>query len=181
MNVQFARPNVSDLVFQVYDRSIHPELATTFAGRAFAHHHYLAEVRICDAGHFVALRMANATITEIAGPADQLLPKRKRSFRQRVHGSRHRSVQFSCGVHYDAGFHVEQLDPDIFLNFHQELAIDAGRVEVAHTFPAGTRFSPQPISLIRVDAQRDSLLIHAYHTFPENCAVVKSQSLFELR
>ena len=56
---------------------------------------------------------------------------------------------------------------------------DSERVEVAFEFPSATRFSPPPLSLLRVDAQPDSLLVHAYHTFPDGCAVVKSQSLFE--
>lgn len=181
MPVRFARPNVADLVFQVFERSVHPELTTCYARQVFVRDDYLAEARICDAGHLVSLRNRNGTVTEVAGASDQLLPSARRSFRQRVRGSRHRGATLTGGMRYDAGFQVEQLEPDLFLNFHQELLIDAQRVEVSHEFPAGTRFSPPPLSLLRVDAQSDSLLVHAYHTFPESCAVVKSQSLFELR
>lgn len=180
MNVKFARPNVTDLMFQVLERSVHPELLTVFAQRSFSGPAYRADVRICQAGHAVSLRRDGRTITEVAAPRDQLLPRQGRSFAQRLSGSRHRSVRFPGGLQYEASFHVERLEPDLFLNFHRELQVDAGRVELAHAFPAGTRFSPEPLSLIRADAQPDSLLIHAYHTFPEECAVVKSQSLFEL-
>ena len=77
-------------------------------------------------------------------------------------------------------YHIERLNADLFLSFHNELLMDLERVELAHRFPSENRFSPEPVSLIRIDAQPDSLLLHSYHTFPESCAVVKSQSLFEL-
>lgn len=179
MKVQFARPKVSDLTFQVFERSIHPELINTHDRALFLRDDYEADARITDAGHVVSLRINEETITEFAGSRDQLLPTCQRSFRQRVQGSRHRSVRFDCGVRYEVGFQVEQMPADLFLNFHQELLIDSERVEVAFEFPSATRFSPPPLSLLRVDAQPDSLLVHAYHTFPDGCAVVKSQSLFE--
>ncbi len=34
---------------------------------------------------------------------------------------------------------------------------------------------------VRTDAERNGLLVHAVHTFPECSAVVRSQSLFELQ
>jgi hypothetical protein len=33
---------------------------------------------------------------------------------------------------------------------------------------------------VQTDVWTHSLLIHAFHTFPEDCAIVKTQSLFEL-
>jgi len=180
MSVSFARPDVSELTFQVFGRSVHPELTTVFARREFRHAAYTAELLICEAGHMVGFRSHDSTVTEIATTGDHPLPRRLRSFRQRLNGNRHRSVRFAHGVLYEVSFHVERLDPEVYLNFHHELLIDSGRVELAHSFPASTRFSPKPLSLIRADAQQDSLLVHTYHTFPENSAVVKSQSLFEL-
>lgn len=179
MHVKFARPHVTDLTFQVFERSVHPELLNVFAHRAFTANAYTADVRICDAGHTVGLRRAAGTITEVAASRDQILPRKGRSFLQKLTGSRNRSARYAGGLQYETSFHVERLDPDVFLNFHRELQLDADRVELSVSFPAGARFAPEPLSLIRVDAQRQSLLIHAYHTFPEECAVVKSQSLFE--
>jgi hypothetical protein len=34
--------------------------------------------------------------------------------------------------------------------------------------------------VIRTEVSRESILVYAFHTFPEHCAIVKTQSLFEL-
>ncbi|MFQ5732405.1 MAG: DUF2617 family protein [Planctomycetaceae bacterium] len=178
MSVKFARPSIADLTFQVFGRSVHPELFDVYAVREFWNDAYSVGVRICEAGHVVAFRLDELTVTEVVSTHDQPLPRRCRSFCQKLGGSRNRSARFG-GLNYEVSFHVERLDAEVFQNFHQELLVDAERVELAHRFPAGNRFSPEPLSLLRADAQPDSLLVHAYHTFPEHCAVVKSQSLFE--
>jgi hypothetical protein len=180
MSVQYARPCVSDLAFQVFARSVHPELFVVYDSRCFVTDGYVADVRICEAGHVASFRIADGTVTEIAATREQPLPRNLRSFSQRISGSRTRSLRFGSGIRYEVSYHIERLDAELFLNFHQELLLDLGRVELAHRFPSENRFAPEPLSLIRADAQADSLLLHSYHTFPENCAVVKSQSLFEL-
>jgi Protein of unknown function DUF2617 len=180
MTVKYARPSVSDLAFQVFGRSVHPELFTVYDSRTFVTDGYVADVRICEAGHVASFRVGDGTVTEVAATRGQPLPRNLRSFSQRLSGSRTRSLRFDSGIRYEVSYHIERLEPELFLNVHQELLMDLGRVELAHRFPSGNRFAPDPLSLIRADAQADGLLLHSYHTFPENCAVLKSQSLFEL-
>jgi hypothetical protein len=67
----------------------------------------------------------------------------------------------------------------VFLNLHEELSIDCGRADLAYRFPPANRLAPEALSLIRTEVCPRSLLIHAFHTFPESAAVVKTQSLFE--
>jgi hypothetical protein len=75
---------------------------------------------------------------------------------------------------------MERLEPIVFLNFHEELSADCKRAAVHYRFPTENRLSPEPLSLLRTDSGPRSLLIHAFHTFPESCSVLKTQSLFEL-
>jgi hypothetical protein len=75
---------------------------------------------------------------------------------------------------------VEVLDREVYLRFHEELLSDCDRAALALRFPAGNRLAPGPLSLIQTDSSADSLLVHAFHTFPENCAIVKTQTLFEI-
>lgn len=180
MGVGFARTSVSNLVFHLYGRSVHPELFDNFAEKAIWRTDYNAVIRICDAGHTVGFRYDGRTVTEVAATRDQVLPQRKRLLEKRLRGHRDESFRFDNGLLYQASYQLEQLDPEVFLNFHEELLVDCERADVAHLFPAGNRLSPMPLSLIVADADAHSLLIHAYHTFPECYAVVKTQSLFEL-
>ncbi len=180
MSVGFARPNSSNLVFQVYGRSVHPELFQTFAALQIWQQTYNAKIQICDAGHVVCFREGGTTVTEVTATRQQSLPQQKRFLDRRLKGCRDEAVQFDGGLRYSASYQLEKLDPEVYLNAHDELLKDCRRAALFHRFPAASRLAPGPISLIRTEADTQTLLIHAYHTFPENCVVVKTQSLFEL-
>jgi hypothetical protein len=180
MSISFARPDIANLEFQLYERSVHPELFRIHAQTRADQTDYTALVRICDAGHTVSFRYAGATVTEVTAAHGQPLPQQKRVIERRLKGCRDDCIEFPSGLRYQVSYQLEELDPDIFLNFHEELVIDCNQANVAHRFPSVSRLAPGPLSLIRFDSGPDSLLVHAFHTFPESCAVVKTQSLFEL-
>jgi hypothetical protein len=179
MSVSFARPDILNLEFHLYGRSVHPELFQVYAESEVWQQAYMAVIRICEAGHTVGFRFGETTITEVTATRQQALPMKKRFFERRLRGNKDESFQFEGGLQYHVSYQLEQLDPEVFLNFNEELLIDCARAEVSHRFPPGNRLDPQPLSLIRTDIAARSLLIHAFHTFPESSAVVKTQSLFE--
>ena len=180
MSVGFARPDISQMVFRVYGRSIHPELVRMFAETRAWHDAYCASIRICETGHAVEMRFGNEVVTEITSTRMQPLPQQKRLLERRLCGQHDESITLPGGVRYQASYQLEQLDHEVFLNFNEELLLDCGKAEISHRFPPSSRIAPGPLSLIRVNAETDSLLIHAYHTFPDSNAVIKTQSLFEL-
>jgi len=180
MSISFARPDIAQLKFQLYGRSVHPELFQIHAEADVWHQTFLAVIRVCDAGHTVELRTSDETVTEVMATRNQLLPQQNRLVNRRLRGHHDESVEFRSGLSYQASFHLEELDPDVFLDFNEELIVDSGQAKVAYHFPSMNRLSPGPLSVIRAESTSDSLLVHAYHTFPESCAVVKTQSLFEL-
>ncbi len=180
MNVGFARPKVTDLVFHLFARPLHPELFHVHADTEIWQNRYHALIQICDAGHLVTFRSQDQTISELTATRSQPLPQRKRLVEKRLSGSRDESVRFGSGIGYHVSFQLEQLEPDVFLNFHEELLLDCARADVAHRFPAGNRLAPAPLSLVKTDIWPHSLLIHTFHTFPESCAIIKTQSLFEI-
>ena len=180
MKVTFARPDIADLVFFLYGRSVHPELFKVYAEAVITHSRYTAHLRICDAGHVVEFRYGDRTITEVTAARQQALPEKRRVLERRIRGSRDDAHFFQGGPEYQVSYQLEQLDPVVYMNFHEELLVDCCRADVAYRFPTETRLAPTPLSLIRTDASSTSLLIHSYHTFPDRHAVMKTQSLFEL-
>lgn len=180
MNVGFARPDVSELVFYLYGRSVHPELFRIYTDAAVVQSAFQARIRICDAGHMVEFRTRDGIAVEITASQHQLLPQKKRFLEKRIRGSRDDAFRFESGIRYQVSYQLERLDPEVYLNFHEELSLDCDRAEIAHRFHSGSRLAPGPLSLIQTDVSPDSLLVHAFHTFPESCAIVKTQSLFEL-
>ncbi len=180
MSVGFVRPNSSQLMLHVYGRSVHPELFRTFAETEIAADRYAATLRICDTGHSITFRHKGHTVTELIASRDQLLPQKKRLLEKSLRGCRDEMVHFDGGLRYSVSYQLERLEPNVFLNFHEELSADCKRVAISYRFPTENRLSPEPLSLLRTDAGGRSLLIHAFHTFPESCSVLKTQSLFEL-
>jgi hypothetical protein len=167
-------------MLHVYGRSVHPELFRVFAEAELRQGGYSARLRICDAGHTISFHYDARTVTELTASRDQLLPQKKRLLEKSLRGCRDESVPFEGGLRYSVSYQMERLEPTLFLNFHEELLADSKRAAVAYRFPAENRLSPEPLSLLRAEAGSRNLLVHAYHTFPESCTVLKTQSLFEL-
>jgi len=180
MSVQFARPDVSELVFYLFGRSVHPELMTVHAETTIWQDDYSATISIADDGHVLSFRCRGETVTEVTAARTHPLPQRRQFLEKRIRGSRDEALRFDNGVRYQVSYQVEQLDLEVFLNVHEELTLDCREADVGHSFPAAGRLSPSPLSFVTTDVWPDSLLIHAFHTFPENRAIVKTQSLFEL-
>jgi len=180
MQVSSVRPDVGSLMFRLFGRSIHPELIDVFARSEIRHPNYSAAVHICDAGHMVSFHHHQQVLCELTTSAERSLPQRKQVIARRLRGHRNESVEHDAGILYHVSFQVEQLEPDVFLHFHEELLLDCSRCRVSHQFAASNRLCPAPLSFVQVEDTPRSLLIHAFHTFPDNCAVVKTQSLFEV-
>ncbi len=179
MNVYFARPDIDNLVFHLFDRAIHPEFFTVYANNIVDKEAFSASISLCDAGHVIEFRRGDQIITEVTATDEQELPESRHCFERRLRGCRDEAFEFESGISYQASYQLEKLPSDVFHLFNEELLVDCNRAVVSHRFPGSNRMSPQPLSLIRVDAGGRSLLVHAYHTFPESFAVVKTQSLFE--
>ena len=55
MSVQFARSDISKLMFELYSRSIHPELYQSYADLQIPNEDFHARISICDFGHVISV------------------------------------------------------------------------------------------------------------------------------
>ncbi|MCA9020559.1 MAG: DUF2617 family protein [Planctomycetaceae bacterium] len=179
MSVRSARPKVNDLIFRLIGRSIHPELYTTCATAEVVQKNYSATLRICETGHIASVQHQNKSVCEILTSFQNPLPSQKRLLEKPVRGCRSESVQLESGLYYQVSYQLEELDYTIFKNVHEEYLMDAQRADLAYQFVSESRLTPGALSIIDFEANKSSLLIHAFHTFPDELAVVKTQSLFE--
>jgi hypothetical protein len=141
---------------------------------------YTAKIDITSAGHVVTWRYAGMTLTEVAASAQHPLPQRRRLLSYRLRGERHDRVECRGGVTYQMSFQLEPADPEVFWTFQRELADDGQRRGMMHAFDASGRMAMGALSYIHVETRNRSVLVQAFHTFPDDYAIVKSQSLFEL-
>jgi hypothetical protein len=98
---------------------------------------------------------------------------------RRLIGYRTHSV-LSAGIQYNCSYQLETIPADIYLQIHREMEMDAGKSTLAVALPGSSAASPRCLSFFSSDLLRNGLVVHAYHTFPGNGAVLRIQSLFEV-
>jgi hypothetical protein len=171
---------VTELTFQLYGRSLHPELFQIHKSQTVERSGYWAKIDVTSAGHVVTWRFGGLTLTEVAASVQHPLPERRRLLAYKLRGERTDRVECCGGVVYQTGFQLEAVAPEVFWTFQQELAIDSLRRGLLHRFDASGRMALGALSYINVETRNRSMLVQAFHTFPDDYAIVKSQSLFEL-
>jgi hypothetical protein len=174
------RPKAGELVFQVFARPLHPELVEARASRSIERGSYTASIAITEAGHVITWRQGTTTLTEVAAGATQPLPQKRRLLAHKIAAERSDRVQCRCGATYQTCFQVERVAAEIFWSFQEELVVSGGRRGLLHRFEAGSRMALGAVSWIDVETRPRSLLVQAFHTFPDDLAIVKTQSLFEM-
>jgi len=174
------RPKVAELAFQLYGRSLHPELFEVYHSRVVQRGGYEAKIDITSAGHVVTWRYGGLTLTEVAASAHHPLPEKRRLFSYSLRGQRSDRVECRGGICYQFSFQLEPVAPEVFWTFQQELMADGQRQGMLHCFDASGRIALGAISYINVETRNRQCLIQAFHTFPDDSAIVKTQSLFQL-
>jgi hypothetical protein len=179
MDVDCVRPPVSELIFQLYGRPLHPELFDILAVRRLRRPEYELTVRITRTGHVITWEYRDVCLTEVACASDQPLPQGRRLLSYRLRGEHSGNFAAAHGIHYQMTFQVETLPTEIFLHVHDEILADGHKQGLLHNFQPNHRLALSPLGFITVEAQANCLLVSAFHTFPSENTVVKSQSLIE--
>ena len=179
MGVQLKRPRVDDLVFGVYGRPMHPELFEILAARKVRREDYEVCVWITRTGHVISWENRDVHLTEIAAAGDQTLPQRRRLAHWPLRGERSDALACAHRVSYQTSFLVEILPSEIYPHVHDEILCDGTKRGLLHNFQPHNRLALAPLSLITVEARPGCLFLSTFHTFPDERAVVKTQTLIE--
>jgi len=178
--VLYVRPKVAELSFQLFGRSLHPELFEIKSSRSLERGDYRARIDITGAGHVVTWNYQGVTLTEVCADVHQPLPRKRRLLSHRLKGERNDRFETRGGIRYETSLQLETVPPEVFWNLQQELSQDGQLRGMLHRFSSSGRLALGALSYISLETRNRSLLIQAFHTFPDDCALVKSQSLFEL-
>jgi hypothetical protein len=181
MGVSSGRTRVADLAFQVFGRTLHPEWFTVRAHRRYAQAGWEADVRIVDGGHVVLWGCGPVRLAEVLTGPETVLPEPGLLYHSAVRHERSTSLRPGPGTEYQTCFAAERIDAEVFAHLSDELTDDPGKGGLFHRFGSTTRLAPAPISRIYVETRPRGLSIQAFHTFPDERAIVRTQSLFEIR
>ena len=123
MGVHLYRPRVADLVFQLYERPLHPEFFDILAVRRIERPDYEVAIHITRTGHFITWKNADRLLTELAD-VDQRFAEDRRPLSYRLRGEHAATLACGHGIVYQMNFQVETLAPEIFLHVHEEILAD---------------------------------------------------------
>ena len=174
------RPRIAELVFQLYGRSLHPELFEVHRTRQIERGGYRATVQITSAGHIVTWQYDGITLSEVAASAHHPLPQRRRLMSHRLKGTCSDRLECRGGVTYQVEFSLEPVEKESFWTYQKELTQAGAREGLLHCFEPSGRFGLGAMSYINLESRDRSLKVQAFHTFPDDYAIVKSQSVFAL-
>jgi hypothetical protein len=174
------RPKIAELVYQLYGRSLHPELFDIYQSRTIERGGYKATVQITSVGHLVAWQYGGLLLTEVSAGAHQPLPQLRRLMSYRLKGDRTDRVEIRPGVTYEMRFSLEPANAEKFAAYERELTLQATRHGMLQQFEATGRFETGALSYVNVDSRDKVLCVQAFHTFPDDQALLKIQSWYRL-
>jgi Protein of unknown function DUF2617 len=172
------RPTVAEHAFYVFGRSIHPELVTICCSRSIERSKYSARIDITSDGHIVTFNCRSVVLSEVVCSAHQQLPQRRRILGTNLKGKRIEQLDRQLGVSYRTQFELEHVSTEMFWMVHNQLQSSQCENELVHSFDSSGRIAFGAVSFVQVQELDRQLLIQAFHTFPDDCAIVKSITTF---
>lgn len=179
MRVPVVRPAAKELTYQLYSRALHPELFDVCATRIIEQAGYSLVLRICESGHLVEIRRNGEVTVEINVDAAREVPTRGRCLSTRLGSGRDVEAHPLPEVFFQASIQLETLEPEVFVRLTTEFHSDVRNAALAHVFSSRNRLRPEAVSLLFADCGPKSVSIQAFHSFPDDLAIVRIQSLYE--
>ena len=136
-------------------------------------------MRLGSGGHMLEFRTDESVVTEVVATKHEAFPEHLKVIDRRLIGYRTHMIDLPQ-VRYHCSYQLESVPLDVYLQLHREFEMDAQNATVSLIVPGATPQSPSCISLLKCDVLQEGLVVHAFHTFPENAAILRTQTLFEL-
>jgi len=171
---------VDDLQFSLYQRALHPELFHIYQTKRVEHRLYKAEIWIVGLAHVVTVQFGDAYLTEVVAEPSDLLPRVGLANSFRFRGERDYSQSFTGGLTYILSTQVERMTANLFPATHRDLARDGDRRGLISKFEEWNTDGLTPFTFVDFEPRDGEFHVHAFHTFPSERTIVKTQSIFEI-
>lgn len=179
MSLPIVRPQVDQLQFRLYDRALHPELFEIQAQRQVTHNGQRLTVRMTSMGHVLEWTDTTTTLSEVIATNDQLLPTLGRQLAYRFQGESQGRWTHPEGIQYSVAMQLERMTPEVFAHEHDELLADGHKRGLLVHYRHKSRIGLNPLGFVSIEVLAMGLNITTFHTFPDEFAFVKTQSLIE--
>lgn len=174
------KQRVDELLFCLYQRALHPELFHIHRAKRIEQTRYQAEIWVVGLAHVVTVQCGDQILTEVITEDNDLLPKAGLATSFRFRGERDHAQSFNDGFKYILSTQVERMTPQLFPATHRDYIHYAQNRGLLVTFDDWAHDGLAPFSFVDCDARDHELHIHAFHAFPEELTLLKTQSIFEV-
>jgi hypothetical protein len=169
-----------DLHLFFYDRPLHPELFRHYADYRVRQGRYYADVWITGLSHVITVTMGHRSITELVAADHEVLPTRGVLTRFRMKGERDAERRTSDGWQYMVSSQIEVMADPLYKSVHNDLIRHAAKRGWHYAYDQWADGELSPFTYIDYEARDREFHVHAFHAFPQECTLVKTQSIFEL-
>ncbi len=174
------RQRVDDLHFCLYQRAIHPEFFGIHQVKRIQQRKYSAEIWVIGLSHVVSLQHEDSVLTELITDDNDSLPKVGLATSFRFRGERDHTQSFSQGGRYLLSTQVERMTPQLFPATHRDYLHYGRNRGIFVQFEHWAHDGMVPFTFIDYDARDSEFHVHAFHVFPEEMTLLKTQSIFEI-
>ncbi len=171
---------LSTLRFYLYDRPLHPELFDIYHDHQILKNGYEVQIWVTGCSHVIGFYRPGMSLVEVTADSDTELPQRGLLLELPFRGERDHECKRAEGINYMMNFQVETMSPGVYAKTHHDLARQGSHHGLFVPFPMWMANSLTPFTYIDYEARPNELHVFAFHAFPENLTIVKTQSIFEL-
>lgn len=169
-----------DLHLILVDRPLHPELFRHFADYRVSQTRYHADVWITGLSHVVTVASGMRSLTEVVAPEPEMLPARGVLSRFKIKGERDLEKECGSDWNYMVSTQVETMDEPLYKSVHLDLVKYADKRGWYCPYEQWAEGDLVPFSYIDYEARDREFHLHAFHAFPRECTLVKTQTIIEL-
>ena len=169
-----------DMYFFLFDRPLHPELFRHYADYRVRQGNYHADVWVVGLSHVVMVTCGQRSVTELVCHDGDLLPTRGLLSRFRLKGERDQERQLADGWSHLVSTQVETMDKPLYKSVHNDLLRHTSKRGWLVPYEQWGDGELSPFTYIDYEARDTEFHIHAFHAFPQDRTLIKSQSIVEL-
>ena len=172
---------VADLKFALYRRALHPELFHIHESRHLERPSYQADVWVMGLSPVVTVQSAGRCVTEVTTDDVEVLPQNGLVTSFQFRGERDHLEEFDDGMRYILSTQVERMTQNLFHASHRDLIRYASNRGMLVRFEDWTENENLvPFTFIDLEARDRELHVQAFHAFPADYTILKTQSIFEV-
>lgn len=169
-----------DLHLFAFERSLHPELFRHYADYKVSQTRYTVDIWITGLSHVVTVATGNRSFTELLSRDSEIIPTRGIVTRFRLKGERDHEKRSPEGWGYMTSTQVETMEEALYKSVHFDLLRHAERRGWFVQYEGLAENELVPFSYIDQEARDSEFHVHAFHAYPAERTIVKTQSIIEL-